>query len=516
MFVLALLCAVWTPTASQIGKGFTSSSRHPVLRCINLRIVTIVATTRTVFVTEPEDVFAAVGSPALFNCSVTASNPVSITWLKDGAAVTPGPRFSYLANNSLLIESVQQEDDGEYSCRVTDSITQEAVERSSTLTVACETASSTVLLVCVCVCGGGGGGGGDKISHSQLCGEYSTMLPFVLHVHFTVILSSLLFILSHSPSSLSLSLFSSPFPDILDSFVLSPNDATVNEGNLLQLFCIHGGSVPAAGITWTLNNDVIMTSSRITIVSQPLAGSDPPRTSSSLYITSAVPSDAGSYRCVASNQHLPGTTVTSAEGTVTIIGESMRNHATLPSAPLFFLPPSPLSATTMAHLCPTYTSPLSATTMAHLCPTYTSPLSATTMAHLCPTCTSPSSGVPRPPNITQHPANTVVAPSNTAMFTCSAEGQPLPTFAWSHDGVQLDSEQASIQSSGGSSSLTLTGVTSAEEGLYACTASNSEGSATSSSAQLQLACECVSCELVERGGGRRGGRRGERGREGLW
>lgn len=94
-----------------------------------------------VFVTEPEDVFAAVGNAALFNCSVTASNPVSITWLKDGVAVIPGSRFSYLANNSLLIEPIQQGDDGEYSCRVTDSITQEAEERSGTLTVACEETS---------------------------------------------------------------------------------------------------------------------------------------------------------------------------------------------------------------------------------------------------------------------------------------------------------------------------------------------------------------------------------------
>ena len=111
------------------------------------------------------------------------------------------------------------------------------------------------------------------------------------------------------------------FLDILDLFTVSPSTTTVNEGDPLQLFCIHGGSVPAATITWIHDNDVITTSSRIVIQSVALGGTDPVQISSSLYITMTMPSDGGSYWCRASNQYLPDSPVFSGTGDVTVIGE---------------------------------------------------------------------------------------------------------------------------------------------------------------------------------------------------
>lgn len=114
-----------------------------------------------------------------------------------------------------------------------------------------------------------------------------------------------------------------PFSDlaILDSFLVSPDSATVDEGDPLQLFCIHSGSLPAADIMWTLDGNAVEPSDRISVLSLQLSGTDPPQTSSSLYISSTEPSDGGSYVCEARNELLPDVVVTSNSGDVTIIGK---------------------------------------------------------------------------------------------------------------------------------------------------------------------------------------------------
>lgn len=111
---------------------------------------------------------------------------------------------------------------------------------------------------------------------------------------------------------------------ILTTFLVSPSSTSVDEGEALQLFCIHSGSLPAADITWTLNGIAVMTSSRISVQSLELSGTDPPQTSSSLYISSVEPSDMGDYQCEAMNHLLPDTVVTSSEGSVTVIGEALK------------------------------------------------------------------------------------------------------------------------------------------------------------------------------------------------
>ena len=137
----------------------------------------------------------------------------------------------------------------------------------------------------------------------------------MLHVCLCLSLSSS----SPSPSLIPLSSV------ILNSFLSSPDSQTVAHGATFILFCIHGGSLPAATITWTHNNDIIVTSSRILIQQSTLGHADPPQVSSSLAIASAVRSDSGSYACVASNPLLaPSTAVTSTPATVTVRGKGER------------------------------------------------------------------------------------------------------------------------------------------------------------------------------------------------
>ena len=124
----------------------------------------------------------------------------------------------------------------------------------------------------------------------------------------------------------ALLLFSFTHSVILDSFLVDPSSTSVDEGDPLQLFCIHSGSLPSADITWTLNGDAVVASSRVSVLSLSLSGTDPPQTSGSLYISPTESSDEGSYACEARNQLLPDTVVTSESAEVTVIGEGSVVH----------------------------------------------------------------------------------------------------------------------------------------------------------------------------------------------
>ena len=100
--------------------------------------------------------------------------------------------------------------------------------------------------------------------------------------------------------------------------------------------------------------------------------------------------------------------------------------------------------------------------------------------------------MPRPPMITEHPSDLTVVSGTTASFTCVASGQPSPTFSWHHDGVEVTlSEEVTVSSSGGRSTLSVEGVGEEDEGAYHCQAENDLGYVSSETAELQLACESM-------------------------
>ncbi len=93
------------------------------------------------------------------------------------------------------------------------------------------------------------------------------------------------------------------------------------EGSSTTFFCLHSGSLPAATIAWTKDSIMISNSnSRFTITSGTLNHVDPPQTTSSLTIDPLVPSDTGSYACVASNSLLPNQAIHSSSAAVTVLG----------------------------------------------------------------------------------------------------------------------------------------------------------------------------------------------------
>ncbi len=81
-----------------------------------------------------------------------------------------------------------------------------------------------------------------------------------------------------------------------------------------------------------------------------------------------------------------------------------------------------------------------------------------------------------------------MAPGSTATFSCGASGEPSPTFTWTKDGqTVVSSSQTSIQGTTGVSVLSVSGVDGGAVGTYRCVAVNTEGTAVSEGAELQLA-----------------------------
>jgi hypothetical protein len=78
---------------------------------------------------------------------------------------------------------------------------------------------------------------------------------------------------------------------------------------------------------------------------------------------------------------------------------------------------------------------------------------------------------------------------STAVFTAVFSGSPAPTYAWTFNGAPVVNTSGStdIISGATGNQLVITDATAASDGTYAVTATNSGGSATSSTATLAVA-----------------------------
>jgi hypothetical protein len=89
-----------------------------------------------------------------------------------------------------------------------------------------------------------------------------------------------------------------------------------------------------------------------------------------------------------------------------------------------------------------------------------------------------------PPTIEFQPTEQAVYPGDTAQFTVTATGIPVPTYQWQQNGTNL-TDGGNISGSL-NSTLTITSVNPADTGNYDVVVSNAEGSVTSSIAPLTL------------------------------
>ena len=103
------------------------------------------------------------------------------------------------------------------------------------------------------------------------------------------------------------------------------------------------------------------------------------------------------------------------------------------------------------------------------------------------------------PEISKNPKDATKKEGQEVIFSCSAMGNPQPTFHWTKDGVRMnvkDNPRFNVSSTSVSHCLTIEDVGQSDVGKYRCVAENSVNNSVSSAATLTVACKVLVCRLI--------------------
>ncbi|XP_011311706.1 protogenin B isoform X1 [Fopius arisanus] len=286
------------------------------------------------------------------------------------------------------------------------------------------------------------------------------------------------------------------------TFKRFPNDLTVVEGEIARFSCLIDSVPFPPNITWQHNGEPVLTDHNSTKYF-----TVPPGV---LYITAAKPSDAGSYRCVATNDFIKKTKK-SKEAKLTVISR-LESNETRTSGLLYpqmsynhsLLNGSNLKVICAAsgHLPPSITwyfvpkySDERNTVQNRILLNSTTGISVLALqnvsisdagTYLCSTKNPLSShlniqnitvDVVVPPVLIKKPVNQICPNGRTARFECQAHGIPPPQIYWLKDSenIAMNGRRTTYIKENNKIELAISATVPSDSGIYECVAVNSAG-----------------------------------------
>ncbi|XP_042200048.1 LOW QUALITY PROTEIN: immunoglobulin superfamily DCC subclass member 3 [Callorhinchus milii] len=400
----------------------TSSLPHWLLGTLLMAVGDLGHSSELTFTLEPSDVIAVESHPLKLHCQVEGMEPISKSWRKNGILLSDSERTTLLANGSLYITSFQSlRDDGSSDEGEYD----------------CTAQNRLGLLV-------------SRKAKVQV----ATLSPF--HVQ--------------------------------------PQSTVVEEGGIARFQCqIHG--LPDPLIMWLKNRRPIdARNDRFTLLPTGV-----------LQITGVREEDSAVYQCVAANS---ASTKYSDEASLAVSG----SHSNVYKEPTILVGPENLTLTvhqTAVLECVATGNPRPIVSWSRLdgrpigvegiqvLGTGNLMISDLSVQHsgvyVC-AANKPGTRVRRTAQgrlVVQAPAEFVQFPQSisrpvgtTAIFNCLAEGEPIPQLTWLKNGeILAPSEHVKLKNN--NNTLTINGISQADEAIYQCIAENKAGS-TQASARLTV------------------------------
>lgn len=429
---------------------------------------------------QPSPQTQAVGGSAIFSVTASGSAPLSYSWLKNGAALANGTKYSGVTSSNLTVATLATADAGNFSVivsnlagTVTSSNAALTIVSSPTITtppanvsvVAGANASFTVTaagsapltyqwLKNTAPLANGGNVSGAATATLNLSAVGSGDVA-----SYSVAVSNSLGGVISPAATLTVA--------IPPAVVTPPAGATVLAGSNVTFTVTASGTAPLA-YQW-LNNGVAISGA----------------TSATLTLTGVSAADAANYSVTVTNAV---GSVTSAAATLTVLAPPA---ITVAPANASVVQGSPASFTVTA----SGTAPLSFQWLKNSVPISGAISNVLTLAavttndaanysvvvtNIVGTIASSSATltVLVPPTIVTAPADVSVVAGNPASFSVTAGGTAPLTYQWLKNGVAI--------AGANSATLTLASVTTTNAASYSVTVTNAAGSATSSAAVLTV------------------------------
>uniref|UniRef100_A0A3Q3X134 Immunoglobulin superfamily DCC subclass member 3 n=1 Tax=Mola mola TaxID=94237 RepID=A0A3Q3X134_MOLML len=374
------------------------------------------------FLLEPSDVIAVRERPLMLDCQVQGEEPIIVTWRKNGVPLTTSPRVQVLANGTMFIQSFQKRREGS---------------------------------------------NGD-------IGEYNC----AAQNRYGMLVSRKAKVLLAS----------------LPKFHTHPVSMPVDEGGVARFQCEING-VPEANIIWERNRvPLSSTDNRYILLPKGI-----------LQVTAVRQADAGVFRCVATNI---ANTRYSHEAMLSITGGAPRIY----KEPVILSGPQNLTINvhqTAILECIATGNPRPIVSWSRLdgrsigvegiqvLGTGNLMISDVSLQHSgIYVCAANRPGtrmrrtalgrlvVQAPPEFLQWPQSVLKPAGSSAVFTCVAQGVPLPHLIWLKNGKVLILGN-NVRLINNNSTLALTRISSEDEAIYQCIAENSAGT-NQASARLSV------------------------------